>query len=82
MENVPRSLGNAICRPTTRTIPDPIRRVPGVVFSPDLQGCSSFSYTGIKVALANLVKVRWLWIDGPIQSKANIPEPTERGNTS
>jgi hypothetical protein len=73
MENVPRSLGKGICRPTARTIPDSIRRVPGVVFSPDLPGCSSFSSSGIKGALVDLAKVRWLWIDGPIQSKANIP---------
>jgi hypothetical protein len=52
-----------------------------VVLSSDLPGCSSFSNTGIKGALVNLAKVR-MWIDGPIQSKANIPEPSERGNTS
>ena len=63
------------------TGPDPAgARV--VVSSPDLPGCSAFSNTGIKGALANLAKARWLWIDGPIQSKANIPEPSERGNTS
>jgi hypothetical protein len=47
-----------------------------------LPGCSSFSCTGITSALVNLTKVRRLWIDRPIQSKANIPEPAERGNTS
>jgi predicted RNase H-like HicB family nuclease len=62
------------------TRPDPTGA--RAVFSPDLPGCSSFSNTGIKSALANLAKVRRLWIDGPIQSKANLPEPTERGNTS
>jgi hypothetical protein len=56
---------------------------PGVmVLSSDPPGCSSFSNTGIKGALVNLTKARWLWIDGATQSKANIPEPSERGNTS
>jgi predicted RNase H-like HicB family nuclease len=62
------------------TRPDP--KGARVVSSPDLPGCSSFFNTGINSALANLAKVRRLWINGPIQSKANIPEPTERGNTS
>jgi hypothetical protein len=53
-----------------------------VVLSSDPPGCSSFSNTGIKGALVNLTKARWLWIDGPTQSKENIPEPSERGNTS
>jgi hypothetical protein len=53
-----------------------------VVLSSDPPGCSSFSNTGIKGALVNLAKARWLWIDGPIQAKASIPEPSERGNTS
>jgi hypothetical protein len=45
-----------------------------VVLSSDPPGCSSFSNTGIRGALVNLAKVRWLWIGGPIHSKANIPE--------
>jgi predicted RNase H-like HicB family nuclease len=59
------------------TRPDP--KGARVVSFPDLPGCSSFFNTGIKSALADLAEVRRLWIDGPIQSKANIPEPTERG---
>jgi len=62
------------------TRPDP--KGTTVVSSPDLPGCSAFSNTGIKGALANLAVLRRLWIDGPIRSKANIPGPTERGNTS
>jgi hypothetical protein len=41
-----------------------------VVPHPNLPGCSSFFNTGIEHALANLAKVRRLWIDG--LSKANL----------
>jgi hypothetical protein len=53
-----------------------------VVSGSNVRGCSSFSYTGIESALAMLALVRRLWIDARIQSKANITESTERGNTS
>ena len=82
MDNLPRPHGASIMptddQDNTRLDPAGAR----VVLSSDPPGCSSFSNTGIEGALVNLAKVRWLWIDGHIQSKANIPEPTERGNTS